>query len=143
MNAAWRDEIFVLPMSCHTRSLQRRGLRCHWNLQLSNADAATFVNDLTRQEREQDPRDSCVDPTLPYSITEDGKQDSGRTGWERQGKGSDKGLASHRRKDKLNLNACLNNFEISFSKARAQSCRTGSLKAEFTKGVGIRPLCPP
>lgn len=29
---------------------------------------ATFINDLTRQEREQDPSDSCVDLTLQSPI---------------------------------------------------------------------------
>lgn len=49
-------------------SLQRRGLPCHWNPQLSNADVATFVNNLTIQGREQDPSDRCIDLTLQSHI---------------------------------------------------------------------------
>lgn len=67
-NAARQDAIFLLSMSCHKLSLQRRGLPHHWNPQLLNADLATLVNNLMMQEREQDPSDSCVDLTLQSHI---------------------------------------------------------------------------
>lgn len=60
--------IFLLSMSCHTLSLQSRCLSCHWNPQPSNADLATFINNLTIQEQKQDPSATCVDLTLQSHI---------------------------------------------------------------------------
>ena len=49
-------------------NLQRRGLPCYWNPQLSNTDISTFLSNLTIQEWEQDPSDSCVELTLRSCI---------------------------------------------------------------------------
>lgn len=117
--------------------LQRRGLPCDWNLQHSNADVATFLNSLTIQEREpNDPSNSYVDLTLQTLIPL--QQTANKTLGVQDGKkkGSDKGIASHRRKDKLNLKACLDYFEMLFSKACSQSCRTGSLRLNSQRELG-------
>lgn len=54
----------------YAETTEERSTPCHWNLQHSNADVATFLNNLTIQEQEHDdPNDSCVDLTLRTLIS--------------------------------------------------------------------------